>query len=29
MLVGVGIWLIGALLYWGLIYGATKRDKEE
>lgn len=24
----VVIWLIGILLYWGLIYGATKKDKE-
>lgn len=25
----VVIWLIGILFFWGLIYGATKGDKEE
>lgn len=29
LLIGIGVWVVGILLYWALIYGATKREKEE
>lgn len=29
LLIGIGVWIIAALFYLALIYGATKREKEE
>jgi hypothetical protein len=28
-LIGIGVWIIAALFYLALIYGATRNDKEE